>query len=151
MIIQKITKKDSLDIWLWRNDKKSIFFSKNKKKITLESHNKWFNKTLKDKKINSYIGFLIKNNEKKKVGVVRFDIKSKYALVSINLNPLMRGKSLSYILLGAGIKKFKKFKKIKLIAQIKKKNFASISCFLKNKFYFLKSKNQYNFYQRSLG
>ena len=33
MIIQKIIKKDSLDIWLWRNDKKSIFFSKNKKKI----------------------------------------------------------------------------------------------------------------------
>jgi L-amino acid N-acyltransferase YncA len=151
MIIQKITKKDSLDIWLWRNDKKSIFFSKNKKKNTLESHNKWFNKTLKDKKINSYIGFLVENNEKKKVGVVRFDIKSKYALVSINLNPLMRGKSLSYVLLAAGIKKFTKFKEIKLIAQIKKKNLASISCFLKNKFYFLKSKNQYNFYQRSLG
>jgi hypothetical protein len=42
MIIQKITQKDSLDIWLWRNDKKSIFFSKNKKKITLEAHNKYF-------------------------------------------------------------------------------------------------------------
>ena len=28
MIIQKITKKDSLDIWQWRNDRKSIFFSK---------------------------------------------------------------------------------------------------------------------------
>ena len=151
MIIQKITKKDSLDIWLWRNDKKSIFFSKNKKKITLESHNKWFNKTLKDKKINFYIGFLVKNNEKKKVGIVRFDIKNKYALVSINLNPVMRGKGLSYILLATGIKKFKKFKEIKLIAQIKKKNLASISCFLKNKFYFLKSKNQYNFYQRPLG
>jgi len=26
MIIQKITKKDSLDIWRWRNDRKSIFF-----------------------------------------------------------------------------------------------------------------------------
>ncbi len=44
MIIQKITKKDSLDIWLWRNDKKSIFFSKNKKKINLEAHSKWFEK-----------------------------------------------------------------------------------------------------------
>ena len=38
MIIQKITKKDSLDIWQWRNDKKSIFFSKNKKKVTLDVH-----------------------------------------------------------------------------------------------------------------
>jgi len=151
MIIQKITKKDSFDIWLWRNDKKSIFFSKNKKKITLEAHNKWFKKNLTNKKIKFYIGFIAKKNEKKKAGVIRFNIKSKYALVSINLNPVMRGKGLSYILLASGIKKFLKFKKIKLIAEIKKNNFASIRCFLKNKFRFLKSRNQYNFYQRSLG
>ena len=136
MIIQKITKKDSLDIWSWRNDIKSIFFSKNKKKITFEKHNKWFKKNLKNKKIKFYIGSLINNNKKEKVGVVRFDIKSKYALVSINLNPVMRGKSLSYILLAAGIKKFFKFKKIKLIAEIKKNNLASINCFQKNKFHF---------------
>ena len=151
MIIQKIIKKDSLDIWLWRNDKKTIFFSKNKKKITLEAHNKWFKKNLKNKKIKFYIGSIVEKNEKKKVGVVRFNIKSKYALVSINLNPVMRGKNLSYILLSAATKKFLKFKKIKLIAEIKKNNFSSIKCFLKNGFFFFKSRNQHNFYQRSLG
>jgi len=150
MIVQKITKKDSLDIWLWRNDKTSIFFSKNKKKITFEKHNKWFKKNLKNKKIKFYIGYLVKKNEKKKVGVVRFNIKKKYALVSLNLNPIMRGKSLSYILLDVGIKKFLKFKNIQLIAEIKKNNLASINCFQKNKFHFLKSKNNYNFYQRTL-
>ena len=66
MRIQKITKKDSLDIWIWRNDKKSIFFSKNKKKITLEAHNKWFEKNLNNKKIKFYIGCIVKNNQKKK-------------------------------------------------------------------------------------
>jgi RimJ/RimL family protein N-acetyltransferase len=151
MIIRKITKKDLLDIWLWRNDKISIFFSKNKKKISLESHSNWFVRNLTNKKIKSYIGLLIKKNHKKKVGVVRFDIKKKHALVSINLNPVMRGKGLSYVFLEAGINKFLKFKKIKLIAEIKKNNLASINCFLKNKFYFLKTKNNYNFYQRSLG
>ena len=151
MIIKKITKKNSLDILLWRNDKKSIFFSKNKKKITLEAHNTWFEKNLNDRKIKFYIGYIVKNNQKKKVGVVRFNFKRKYALVSINLNPVMRGKSLSYILLAAGIKKVLKFKKTKLIAEIKKNNFASIKCFLKNGFCFIKSRNQYNFYQRSLG
>jgi RimJ/RimL family protein N-acetyltransferase len=151
MIIQKITKKDSFDIWLWRNDKKSIFFSKNKKKITLNVHNKWFEKNLNNIKIKLYIGYLVKNNHKKKVGVVRFNIKSNYAVVSINLNPTMRGKGLSYILLEAGIKKFLKFKKIRLIAEIKKNNLASIRCFLRNGFYFLKSRNKYNFYQRSSG
>jgi L-amino acid N-acyltransferase YncA len=62
----------------------------------------------------------------------------------------MRGQNLSYILLASGIKKFLKSKKKKLIAEIKKKNLASIKCFLKNKFYFLKSRNEYNFYQKSL-
>ena len=148
MRIQKITKKDSLDIWMWRNDKKSIFYSKNKKKITLEAHHKWFEKSLSNRKIKFYIGYLVK---KKKIGVVRFNIKRKYALVSINLNPVMRGKNLSSVLLAAGIKKFLKFKKKKLIAEIKKNNLASINCFLKNSFYFIKSKNNYNFYQKFLG
>ena len=151
MIIRNVKKKDLLDIWLWRNEKISIFFSKNKKKISLESHSNWFVRNLTNKKIKSYIGLLIKKNNKKKVGVVRFDIKKKHALVSINLNPVMRGKGLSYVFLEAGINKFLKFKKIKLIAEIKKNNLASINCFLKNKFYFLKTKNNYNFYQRSLG
>jgi RimJ/RimL family protein N-acetyltransferase len=128
-----------------------FFFSKNNKKINLEVHKEWFKKNLSNRKIKLYIGVLINKNHKKKVGVVRFNIKSKYALVSINLNPAMRGKSLAYILLAAAIKKFFKFKKIKLIAEIKKNNLASINCFLKNGFYFLKSKNNYNFYQKSSG
>ena len=151
MIIQKITKKDSLDIWQWRNDKKSIFFSKNKKKVTLDVHNKWFEKNLKNKKKKFYIGRIVNRKLKKKVGVVRFDIKNKYALVSINLNPVMRGKKLSYILLAGAIKKFLKFNKIKLNAEIKKTNLASINCFLKTGFCFIKSKNNYNFYQKSSG
>lgn len=150
MKIREIKKKDSLDIFLWRNDKVSIFFSKKKKKITLKNHNKWFERNLINTKKKSYIGFLVENNEKKKVGVVRFDIKKNYALVSINLNPNMRKKGLSGILLAEGIKKFFKFKKINLIAEINNKNLASINCFLKNKFNFLKLKDNYNIYQRTI-
>ena len=149
MIIRNITKKDSLDIWHWRNDKISIFFSKNKKKITFRNHDKWFEKNLKNTRIKSYIGYIVEKNVKRKVGIVRFNIKGKHALVSINLNPVMRGKRMSYILLAKAIKKFLKFKKLKLIAEIKKNNLASINCFFKSRFYFIKSKNNYNFYQRS--
>lgn len=151
MLVRKIIKQDLLDLWLWRNDKKSIFFSKNQTEITLETHRKWFEKNLSNTRVKFYLGYLIKKNQKKKVGVVRFDIKNKYTLVSINLNPIMRSRGLSYILLAAAIKKFLRFKKTKLIAEIKNNNLASIKCFLKNKFYFLKKKNTYNFYQRSLG
>ena len=66
MIIKKITKKDSLDIWRWRNNRESIFFSKNIKKVTLDVHSKWFEKNLKNKKIKFYIGYLVKRNQKKK-------------------------------------------------------------------------------------
>jgi len=66
MIIKKVTKKDSLEIRQWRNDKRSIFYSKSKKKVTLETHSKWFEKTLNDKKIKFYIGYLVKKKLKKK-------------------------------------------------------------------------------------
>lgn len=150
MIAQRVKKKDLLDIWIWRNDKKTIFFSKNKKKISLKSHNHWFNKVLHNSKIKLYIGVVFCKKIKIKIGIVRFDIKKRYALVSINLNPRMRGQKLSSLLLSAAIKKFLRFRKMKLVSEIKKKNLASISCFLKNGFLFFKSKNQYNFYQKSL-
>ena len=109
-------------------------------------------KILSNSKIKFYKGYLVRKNKIKKIGVVRFDIKKrKYALVSINLNPLMRGRKLSYILLSAAIKKFLKFKKVRLVAEIKKNNFASTKSFTKNNFYFYDSKDQYNFYQRTLG
>jgi L-amino acid N-acyltransferase YncA len=153
MIIKKVTKKYLLDIWLWKNDKLTTLFSKKKKVISFDEHSKWFNKTLNSVKTKFYIGLYIGRNKniKKKIGVVRFDVKNRYALVSINLNPVMRGKKLSHILLSEAIKKFIKFKKTILIAEIKKNNLASINCFLKNKFYFYRSKNKYRLYKRSLG
>jgi hypothetical protein len=39
MITQRVKKRDLLDIWIWRNDKETIFFSKNKKKISIKNHN----------------------------------------------------------------------------------------------------------------
>jgi RimJ/RimL family protein N-acetyltransferase len=150
MIVKKVTNNDSLDILSWRNDKKTIFFSANDKLVSKESHKNWLKKCLSDPRTKFYMGYLINKNEKKKIGVVRFDIKTKYALVSINLNPRMRGKKLSSILLSAAIKKFLRCKNIKLVAQIKNNNIASISCFLKNNFFFFKSKNQYVFFQRNL-
>ncbi len=46
------TIKDSKDIWLWRNDKTTIFFSKNKKKINFKNHDFWFSKSLKEDDID---------------------------------------------------------------------------------------------------
>jgi hypothetical protein len=67
MIIRKTVKKDSLDIWLWRTDEMSVFFSKNKKKITIKNHNRWFKRNLKNPKEKSYIGLIEKKIKKKKL------------------------------------------------------------------------------------
>ena len=144
------TIKDSKDIWLWRNDKTTIFFSKNKKKINFKNHDFWFSKSLKDAKKKFYIGFLSNKIKKFKLGVVRFNIKKRCAIVSINLKPTMRGKKLSHLFLKAAINKFLMFKKIDLVAEIKKNNFISIKCFLKNRFILYRSKKDYNFYRRTL-
>jgi len=146
VIIKKVKKQDSQDVFKWRNDKVSIYFSKKKKRLSLINHNKWFNKNLDKQKIKFFMGFI----KKKKVGIVRFDIKkNRYAKVSINLNPKMRNRHLSKVLLGIAIKKFIKFKKIKLFAEIKKNNFRSISCFIKNSFYYFKTKDKFNYYIRN--
>jgi L-amino acid N-acyltransferase YncA len=56
------------------------------------------------------------------------------AEVSINLNPTMRGKNLSYQLLSDSIKTFKKTNQISLTATIKKENKASLIIFKKCSF-----------------
>ena len=62
MLVRKIIKQDLLDLWLWRNDKKSIFFSKNQIKITFESHKKWFKKNLTNTRVKFFLGYLIEKN-----------------------------------------------------------------------------------------
>ena len=51
MFIKKVSQKDFLDIWFWRNDNKTNFFSKKKNNIKLKDHYKWLNLNLKNKKI----------------------------------------------------------------------------------------------------
>ena len=150
MIIRALHVNDIFDIFLWRNDAKTVFYSKKSKKIKFSEHIKWFRETITNFNTRIYIGFKKKKQKILKIGIVRFDIKENIAIVSINLNPAMRGRGLSYMLLAAGIKKILKFGKIKLVAEIKMNNLASINCFMKNKFIFFKSKNNYNFYYRCL-
>lgn len=134
MIIRPIHQNDLFDIFLWKNNSKTIFYSLKSKKITFFQHINWFRKSLVNPNIKMYIGLKKINHKLSKIGVVRFDIKKNFALVSINLNPDFRGKKFSSQLLKLCIKNFFNFKKINLKATIKNNNFASIKCFLKNGF-----------------
>ena len=74
--------------------------------------------------------------ENQKIGFCKFELDTieNSAEISINLNPKMRGKNLSYSFLKVAIKTFLGIKKIDLNAKIKKINKASLSIFDKCKF-----------------
>ena len=132
MKIKDADNSDSLDIFEWRNDPISCQMFVSNKKVTLEEHKKWFESSQNNPLRKIYIG--IYTDEK--VGICRFDIDSKMtsAEVSINLNPTMRGKNLSYQLLSDSIETYKKTNQIRLTATIKKENKASLIIFQKCSF-----------------
>ena len=126
------------------NNKKSLIFSKNSKKVSYHSHIKWFDRNISNPKVFMFVGFFLR----KKVGIVRFNINRRNTLVSINLNPKMRGKNLSSKLLVLSIKKFlKKKKSISLLAKIHEDNIASIKCFIKSGFLFYKFEKTFQIYK----
>ena len=127
LIIKDADIDDLLDIFAWRNDPISRKMSISNEKLILEDHKKWFESSLINPSIKIYIGIM----KGEKIGICRFDVDQKIASadVSINLNPNMRGKNLSYSLLSDSIKAYKKTKQIKLMATIKKENKASLRIF----------------------
>lgn len=144
--ILRATAKDSKDIWQWRNDEitKKMFMSTNN--ISWEEHNCWYKKSLANKNLDLYLGFL---NGATKIGMCRFDIDTikNVANVSINLNPVYRNKNLSSKLLLSAINKFYEERNVDLIAAIKKINARSIACFTKIGFTFDFEDHEYNYYK----
>jgi RimJ/RimL family protein N-acetyltransferase len=150
MIVRTIHQNDLLDIFLWRNDLTSIFYSIKNKKITFLQHVNWFRKSLINPNIKIYIGLIRKYKKLSKIGIVRFDIKKKIVIVSINLNPDFRGKKFSSQFLKLSIKKFLIYKKKNLKAIIRNNNIPSIKCFLKNGFILFIKDKEFSVYKKFL-
>ena len=144
IIIRQLEKKDSIDIFEWRNDSLSRSMFVSTEPIAKEEHNEWFNNSLKNPLVTIYLGMILDI----KLGVCRFDFnpKANSAEVSINLNPIMRGKNLSYILLRKAISNYKKNHEYDLTANIKKKNLASIRLFENCDFIQTKSDDTYLYF-----
>ncbi len=100
---RKAELKDSKVIFEWRNDELTRKMSHTKNIVEWEEHRAWFTSSLKNK--NRLL--LLCENNLKKIAVIRFDINSTRALVSINLSPEMRGRGVSKQCLSESIKKFK--------------------------------------------
>ena len=127
MLIRKVNSSDCKDIFVWRNDNLTRKMSFNQSLISIENHDKWFNKILSDQNVVTYLG----NDENFKIGICRFQIieKKRIVEVSININPKFRNKGFAKILLEKSIQKFRLNFNYNLFAKIKKNNTASIKIF----------------------
>ena len=117
----------------WKNDITSRKNSINTEIISFENHEKWYNNYLKKNPLQ----LLICKLDNDCIGMVRFDniFNKKSYKISINLNPLFRGKKLSALCLKNAIELFIKHHECEYIyAEIKPQNIASIKCFEKNNF-----------------
>ena len=147
MKITKASNNDSLDIFQWRNDPLTRQNSVNTSTVSLKDHNQWFNEVLNSRNTELLIG--IENSIK--VGVCRFCLNnlSNSVEVSINLNPLMRGKRISKKLLEESINYYLKNNKVMLTATIRINNIPSIKIFEELNFIKTKSTDSFNYYERN--
>jgi len=90
--LRNITKDDCRDIWRWRNHPEVRKVCYETEPILYKEHQKWFS----DKIIDANVDFFIVENEnKQKIGQVRFEKKSKNTVyINVNLNPNFFGKGL---------------------------------------------------------
>ena len=129
MLIRNANLSDLQDIFEWRNDSfsRSMFLSS--ESVSLNEHIDWYKRSLKNPHRRIYIGSI---NELK-VGVVRFDFDedAEQSEVSININPLLRGKGFGFTLLSKSISVYKKSNNTALIATVKRENDSSLRIFSK--------------------
>ena len=121
--------KDSKIIFEWRNDELTRTMSHTKDIVDWEGHSAWFASSLENK--NRLLLLCENKNDSKKMAVVRFDVNSTRALVSINLAPDMRGKGISKQCLSGSIESFKnEFPQVTALdAEIKLENITSQKLF----------------------
>lgn len=125
ILIRKAENSDLKDIFNWRNDKLTLSMFKNNNIVSWNEHCFWFKQKIKDKSCLLLIG------EKAgiKIGVIRFDILRDRSIISINLNPVCRGKKFSKAFLAMGCNYYFNLFNLKIISEIKKVNFSSINIF----------------------
>ena len=84
----------------WRNESVSRAMSTRTGLISLEEHTKWYASALKGK---NYVIYIALDADQHELGVISFVIKSKIAIVSINLDKSHRGRGLGCSILYLGI------------------------------------------------
>ena len=149
LLIRFATDNDSKNIFDWRNDPLTRSMSHSTKIVDWKQHAKWLANSLDSK---NRVLLICEYDISNKIAVVRFDINESRALISINLNPSYRGKSLGKESLIQSIKFFsRKYPLIKkLFAEVNEENVASKKTFLGVGFEKFKVENHVGYYLKNL-
>jgi RimJ/RimL family protein N-acetyltransferase len=139
---------DIYDIFEWRNDPLTLAMFINENKVSWKEHEEWFKNMLENSTKKLYIGTI----DNQKIGICRFDYDkfSTSSEISINMNPLMRGKKISFQFLNEAIKKYKEINNSTLKATVKRENFASIKIFKKSAFIIEDQNEKYVFLKQEI-
>ena len=128
---------DIEDLYIWRNHETTRPMLHNAEAIEWEEHLEWYSELLQNPNRCSLICYLEESGIK--IGSVNFDIQAETALISIILDPTMRGKKLSTTCLVEAIRIFRSRystikvlnAEIKCINDISKKIFSGVGFRLK--------------------
>ena len=120
---------DIEDLYIWRNHETTRPMLHNTEAIEWEEHSKWYSESLQNPYRCSLICYLEESGIK--IGSINFEIQAETALISIIINPKMRGKKLSTPCLVEAIRIFRsRYSMIKVLnAEIKCINDASQKIF----------------------
>lgn len=124
--LRNAQKRDCKFLWLLRNHPDSRKFQFNKEEIPYQEHLKWFNNSLGNKNRKIYIA----ENNKKRVGQIRFDREITFAIVNVEVNPMEKGKGYGSQIISEGSKRYFEEEKVDIImAEILEENVASVKVF----------------------
>jgi len=134
MSIRNATINDEKLLLYWSSDKVTRSQSFCQDRITVDEHKAWFKKKLVDP--NRFI-FIAEAANKLPLGMVRFDldIKQKEALISISVEPSMRGKGIAINLMEQAMQKISLIEpRVTFIAEVRNSNIHSQRLFKKLNF-----------------
>ena len=146
IFIRQISDEDCRDIHEWRNDITTRQMSLNGDTVDYEHHRSWFSKVLSS---DEHVGLVGETNYEK-IGIVHFREHEKQTFVSINLNPIFRGKGLSSTFLAKSLDFYliKHFHITHFLAEIKCDNIKSERIFKNNNFVFVSNNDGVNMFRR---
>ena len=122
--IRRVKKEDSIVLFEWRNDPLVLRNAFDSKKISLDSHEKWFKNQLKNSQSKI---FIFETKKGHPVGQVRLDYSDKKWVINYSIDQFYRGLGLGKKIINQSINTIKKGY---FTAMVKSENHASIKTFL---------------------